>query len=194
MGMWSYPYPGCRCVSDMHVYRPAEDSYLLAKYVAELVEGDVLDMGTGSGIQAVTAAGKPSVRSVVAVDINPHALVAARKMASDYEVGDMISIVESDLFSNINSSFDWIIFNTPYLPSEGEADELSWAGGPTGSEVIKRFLKDAPRFLNPNGSILMLYSSLTNIVEDDFTKYNFEVLEEKSLFFEKLICVRLSPS
>ena len=56
------------------VYRPAEDSHLLSKHVNRLVHGEVLDMGTGSGIQAITAALKQEVESVVAVDINPKAL------------------------------------------------------------------------------------------------------------------------
>ncbi|MBE0633024.1 methyltransferase, partial [Candidatus Bathyarchaeota archaeon] len=37
------------------VYKPGEDSYLLQRYVEKLVGGTVLDMGTGSGIQAVSA-------------------------------------------------------------------------------------------------------------------------------------------
>ncbi len=63
------------------VYRPAEDSYLLAKHVESTVSGNVLDMGTGSGIQAVTAAMKPEVESVLAVDINPEALREAERRA-----------------------------------------------------------------------------------------------------------------
>ena len=40
------------------VYLPREDSYLLKKWVEKLVSGDVLDMGTCTGIQAFTAASK----------------------------------------------------------------------------------------------------------------------------------------
>ena len=58
------------------VYKPGEDSYLLQRHVERLVFGNVLDMGTGSGIQAVTAAIKQEVSKVLAVDINPVALIA----------------------------------------------------------------------------------------------------------------------
>ena len=47
---------------------------LLLRHVEELVEGLVLDMGTGSGIQAVAAASKPEVSRVVAVDIDTDAI------------------------------------------------------------------------------------------------------------------------
>ena len=53
-----------------NIYQPAEDSYLLQKYVDKLSLGRVLDIGTGTGIQALTAIKNPNVREVVAVDIN----------------------------------------------------------------------------------------------------------------------------
>jgi release factor glutamine methyltransferase len=178
----------------MEVYRPAEDSYLLAKYVEKLVHGRVLDMGTGSGIQAVTAARKTEVNHVTAVDLNPNALNAAKKMALEEGVSEKIEFLLSDLYENVSCCFDWILFNTPYLPSEGDVDELSWAGGPKGSEMIKRFLNESCSFLSEEGSILMIYSSLSSMEKEDFDGYEYTILEEKSLFFEKLYCVRLNPS
>ena len=83
------------------VYRTAEDSYLLAKHVGLLVSGNVLDMGTGSGIQAVTAALKHEVASVLAVDINPEALRVAEKRAYDAGVFRKISLLLSDLFDEV---------------------------------------------------------------------------------------------
>jgi len=170
------------------VYRPAEDSYLLAKYVESLVSGTVLDMGTGSGIQAVTAAMKPAVESVLAVDINPAALKEAEKRADDRGVSKKLSFLRSDLFHEIKGRYDWIIFNAPYLPSEGDADEHAWAGG---AGLIERFLTKARDHLEPGGSILLIYSSLS---KPDLNGYKFELLEEIGLFFEKLYCVRLSPT
>ena len=61
-------------MNDMDIYQPAEDSYLLQKFVRRFATGRVIDMGTGSGIQALTAIEVPSVREVVAVDINPKAV------------------------------------------------------------------------------------------------------------------------
>ena len=74
------------------VYEPREDSLLLEKYVRRFASGNVLDMGTGSGIQARAAAEKAT--SVIAVDINPDAIDECRK-----EDCKRISFVRSDLFS-----------------------------------------------------------------------------------------------
>jgi release factor glutamine methyltransferase len=176
------------------VYKPGEDSYLLQKYVENLVSGFVLDMGTGSGIQAVSAALKKEVNQVLAVDINPAALIAAEKRAITNNVVEKIDFRLSDLFSVVDECFDWIIFNTPYLSSEGGADEASWAGGESGGEVIQRFLREAKNHLLGNGSILMIYSSHSGISDKDFNGYCFEMFEEMGLFFEKIYCVRLNPS
>jgi release factor glutamine methyltransferase len=170
------------------VYRPAEDSYLLATYVESLVSGNVLDLGTGSGIQAVTAALKPEVESVLAVDINPEALRESEKRVIDAGVSGKVSFLLSDLFDEVNGRYDWIIFNSPYLPSDGEADEHAWAGG---AELIERFLGGARDHLEPGGSILLIYSDLS---EPDISGYKLDLLEEMGLFFEKLYCVRLSPT
>lgn len=176
------------------VYNPGEDSYLLQRWVEKFVTGSVLDMGTGSGIQAVTAASKKEVTHVLAVDINPAALIAAEKRAHINNVQAKIDFLHSDLFENVKGMYDWILFNTPYLPSEGDADEASWAGGETGGEIIRRFLGEAPDFLEDGGSVLMIYSSLSGLTDADFNNYCFTLLEEIGLFFEKIYCVKLSPS
>ena len=43
----------------MDIYQPAEDSYLINQFVKQYAIGRVLDMGTGSGIQALTAIKSP---------------------------------------------------------------------------------------------------------------------------------------
>ena len=177
-----------------HVYRPGEDSYLLARHVRRLVHGEVLDMGTGSGIQAVEAAAKQEVSRVVAVDVNPAAVEAARRRAESAGVAGKMEFVKSDLFENVEGVYDWIVFNPPYLPGEGEADEALWAGGETGAETARRFLLDARGHLKKSGSILMVYSDHTGLTAADVIGYELEKLDEKSLFFETLFCVALTPS
>ena len=94
-------------------YEPREDSELLAKYVKKFAFGNVLDMGTGSGIQAITAAKKKSVKSVVAADIQEEVIENNKNNIKNKK----IKFIVSDLFSNIkNKKFDTIIFNPPYLP------------------------------------------------------------------------------
>jgi len=92
------------------IYEPNDDSYLLKEFVLKHARGKVLDMGTGSGIQAEAALEK--TQDVLAADINNEAAEFCKKKG--------INAVQSDLFENINHKFDLIIFNPPYLPEERE--------------------------------------------------------------------------
>jgi release factor glutamine methyltransferase len=177
------------CAED--VYRPRDDSYLLAKWVKKLVSGNVLDMGTGSGFQAVIAARKPNVNHVLAVDINLNALNEAKKRVRKNNLEGKISVKKSNLFENISEKFNWIIFNPPYLSAETsiEINEKSWAGGKIGSELISRFLNEAKHYLIENGSILLIYSSLTSLNNEYSTDYEVKLLERRQIFFEDLYCV-----
>ncbi|MEK6891745.1 MAG: 50S ribosomal protein L11 methyltransferase, partial [Nanoarchaeota archaeon] len=60
-------------------YDPQEDSILLEKWVRQYAKGKVLDIGTGSGIQAIAAALNPGVKSVLAADIQKRVIDYCRK-------------------------------------------------------------------------------------------------------------------
>jgi HemK-related putative methylase len=177
------------------VYRPAEDSMLLLRHARSRISGSVLDMGTGSGVLATAVASDRRVKRVVAVDIDRNAVEVARRRAEDSGVSGRIEFLVGDLFEGLDGErFDWILFNPPYLPSDGAADEGSWSGGETGREVVMRFLGGAREHLNPSGAILMVHSSQTGLeLEEVERDYVVEVLEEMPLFFERLYCLLLRP-
>jgi release factor glutamine methyltransferase len=143
------------------VYAPAEDTWLLLRAAGkECHDGErVLEIGCGSGIISASLSGRASV---LATDINPHAVRAARDRG--------IEVVRTDLAAGICGRFDLILFNPPYLPTMPEErldDWLEYAldGGPDGRRVISRFLSGAGRLLAPGGRVLLLVSSLTGISE-----------------------------
>lgn len=176
------------------VYVPDEDSFLLAENLNIPKGAKVLDVGTGTGILALTAAKMAS--SVVGVDVNPKAVELAKKNAKENGIKN-VRFLERDLFSAIGKEekFDVIIFNPPYLPVE-EYDPLgkAWSGGRGGMVVIRRFLVEAPAHLAENGIILLLLSSLNDF--DEVKKIlgqkgmTCEVVAEKKFFFEALMVVR----
>ncbi len=66
----------------------------------------VLEIGTGSGY---IAAALKEVADVIATDINPHAVCAAKQKG--------VEVVRTDLADGLRGPFDLVIFNPPYLPT-----------------------------------------------------------------------------
>lgn len=168
------------------IYEPREDSFLLNKYVRRFVIGKVLDMGTGSGIQAMTASEKTD--DVLAVDANPECVAYVQKKD--------VHAVQSNLFSCVEGTFDWIIFNPPYLPEDSDEPEdlkLATTGGKNGDEILLQFLHDANKHLTAEGKILVVVSSLTGDPEKIFHGYRYECLETEALFMETISVYLLSP-
>src|SRR3989344_7420960 len=132
------------------IYEPREDSELLARYVKKYAFGNVLDMGTGSAIQALAAAKKKIVKSVVASDIQEYVI----NYNKDNIKNKKIKFIVSDLFLNIkDKKFNTIIFNPPYLPEDIQLKDLTVDGGKKGYEIIERFLNEVSDYLKPNGMV-----------------------------------------
>jgi len=177
------------------IYPPREDSLLLQKWVRKLAQGSVLDMGTGSGIQAETASFCTRVKSVLAVDVDPEVIAHCKRNVA----GKKIRCAQSDLFNKIpKSQFTTIIFNPPYLPQELQERDIALEGGKHGYETTVRFLEQANHFLKTDGQILLLFSSLTNKkrVEDAIAQqlFVFKELERLHIFFEDLYVYHITKS
>ena len=179
------------------VYEPAEDTLLIAENLSVDENDVVLDMGTGCGILGILAAKK--AEKVVATDLNPHAIGCAKMNAKLNKVADKMDIRLGDLFQPVkqNERFSVILFNAPYLPSNPDEEKTwigrSWAGGPMGRQLIDRFTSEAPQYLNKNGRILLVQSSLSNVNETmqklRETRQKARILAEKKVMFEKIVLI-----
>jgi len=124
-----------------------------------------LDMCTGSGCLAILLAHAYPGADVDAVDISSAALAVAQRNVSDYALADRINLIRSDLFANLaEKTYDLIISNPPYvtamameeLPNEYRHEPaLALAGGDDGLEAVRGIIKEAPRFLNPGGTLVV---------------------------------------
>jgi release factor glutamine methyltransferase len=180
------------------VYKPAEDTFLLAENLVAR-EGDVvLDVGTGCGILGILAAKK--ARRVVAVDVNPYAVQCARINAETNHVAEKMDIRQGDLFEPLKKDerFDVILVNPPYLPSEAgdqeEWIERAWSGGTTGRNFIDRFISEAPKHLKKDGRILLAQSSLSVIGETvrrlEEAGFRVSIVAERKVAFERIVLIR----
>jgi len=181
-----------------NVYEPAEDSFLFADNLAINKDQSVLDLGTGSGILAVSAAKKAA--HVVAVDLSPYAIRCAKDNAKLNHVDGKVAFLQSDLFSAFYEGvrFDVVLFNAPYLPSEVGEDASwigrAWAGGANGRAIVDRFIAQVPAYLNSEGRVLLMQSTLTGVDETikAFTNHDLRatvVATQQLPFFETLTLI-----
>ncbi|MGW8376407.1 methyltransferase [Streptomyces sp. ODS28] len=125
--------------------------------LAEVEEHDrVLDMGTGSGVNAVLAAG--TAREVLAVDINPGALAAARGNAELNGVADRVEVRHSDVFSAVDGAFDLIVFDPPFRWFRPR-DMLESATTDEDYRALTAFFRSARAHLSPRGRMLVSFGT-----------------------------------
>lgn len=143
----------------------------------------VLDMCTGSGCLAILLAHAYPEADVDAVDISSEALAVAQRNVSDYGLADRVNLIRSDLFANLpEKSYNLIISNPPYvtatamaqLPAEYRHEpELALAGGDDGLDPLRTLLKDAPRFLDLEGTLVVEVGHNRTATEAAFPRLPF---------------------
>lgn len=171
------------------IYEPSDDSYLLEETLKKYLRNKsknikILDMGSGSGIQAISCKNLGFV-NILTSDINLESLKHLKSLG--------LKTIKSNLFSNIKGKFNLIIFNPPYLPedkNEPRDSRINTTAGKKGYEIIIRFLKQTRSHLTKKAQIILLFSSLSKpeIILDEAQKlnYNYKLLNKKKLFFEEL--------
>ncbi len=121
------------------------------------------DVGTGSGCIAVSLAASIPDLHVLAIDISIEALQVARQNAFHHNVATRIDFLRNDLLAGVDSHFDLICANLPYIPSSDlqqlavfrHEPSLALDGGPDGLALIRHLLAQAPERLLPGGLLLM---------------------------------------
>ena len=133
----------------------------------ETSELRILDMGCGSGVLGLTLFHKLADQEpeVVLSDISTEALSLAQENARRQGApNDRITLLESDLFDQISGEFDFIAANLPYIPNRENTElsrevlqdpELALYGGEEGTEIILKFLSEAPHYLRNGGKIAL---------------------------------------
>ncbi|MBE6519181.1 MAG: methyltransferase domain-containing protein [Thermoplasmata archaeon] len=184
--------PEIRILSDPDVYPPSDDSILFIQSLNVRKGEKVLEIGCGSGVVSIHCAKNGCI--VTSGDINPKAVKLTKRNAG--ENGVHITVVETDVYSNIEGRFDTILFNLPYLPvDEDGLLARSWSGGPDGLGPFPDLLDGSSDHLNPEGRIVVVISSLmdTQALWDLLDDYDVESIGELKLFFEKLAVLEIRP-
>lgn len=155
---------------DQRVLIPRPETELLVEqalaYLAEktIERPRVLDIGTGSGVLAVTLAAELPLASVVATDIiSTDALGVALPNARSHRVDDRIEFVQCPFADEVEGRFDIVVCNPPYVlssfldgpeaqPELGFEPRTALDGGADGMDVYRPLLARLPGLLKPGGA------------------------------------------
>jgi carbamoyltransferase len=135
------------------VYPPGSDSTLLAEVVPARDGESVLDLCTGSGIQALGVA--PRAAGVVAVDSGARAAALARINAA-LNGAVNVAVRRGDLFAPVRGErFDLLLANPPFVPGPQRGPAYH-SGGPLGDRVLRRVVADLGDHLRAGGRALIV--------------------------------------
>jgi release factor glutamine methyltransferase len=176
---------------------PRPDTECLVELVLRHLKGredealSLLDLGTGTGILAISLlANMPNARAV-ATDISSGALAMCSKNADANGVSARLTCVQSNWFEAIEGRYDVIVSNPPYIPTavfsslSPEVREFDPAraldGGADGLDAYRAFAEGAAGHLAENGFVaLEIGHDQRALVSRIFEDSGFTLLEAMS--------------
>lgn len=167
--------------------------------IAELIEeefspwleaenvNNILDLCTGSGCIAISAALTFPDADVDAIDLSDDALAVAKINVERFGLEEKVRLIKSDVFSNLKSErYDIIVCNPPYvseeeyhaLPAEYKHEpEVSLLTEDDGLEIIKRVLRGAYNHLTAHGILIVEVGFTQEKLENAFPEIPFTWLQ-----------------
>ena len=153
------------CDSRALVPRPeTEELVELLKSEIRSLESEILDVGTGSGVIALTLATEFPEAKISGIDISEDALALARENAARLDLSDRVRFFKSDLLENVDGIFDLIVANLPYIAAQDRHTlsrevlhdpEVALFAGGQGDELARVLIDQAPARLRPGGRLAL---------------------------------------
>jgi methylase of polypeptide subunit release factors len=133
------------------------------------MEKNVLDLGSGTGIQGVIM-GLYGAKHVTFSDVSDLCYANTKENAAKYGLEDKSEVYRGDLFEKIKWKYDAIVFNHPFffddsIDNVADMDNVELAMLDRG-KIIHRFLEEAKVFLETDGTIVMPYYHVAGEVND----------------------------
>jgi release factor glutamine methyltransferase len=137
---------------------------LIADCGLRIADSRILDVGTGSGVIALSLAAKFSDAELVAADISDDALALAQANAARLNLSDRVRFVKSNLLENVEGTFDLIVANLPYIAIQQRHTlsrevlhdpAVALFASERGDELVLQLIGQAPSRLRPGGLLAL---------------------------------------
>ena len=127
-------------------------------------KSEILDIGTGSGVIALSLAAEFPEARILAVDISDDALAFAQENAARLNLADRVRFLKSNLLENVEGTFDLVVANLPYVSTQERHTlsrevlhdpEVAVFASTRGDELVRELIAQAPSRLRPGGMLAL---------------------------------------
>jgi release factor glutamine methyltransferase len=158
---------GLTFLCDKRAMVPRPETEQLVELVEARIENResrIMDVGTGSGVIAISLAAKFPEAKILAVDISDDALALAQENAAMLNLKDRVQFLKSRLLENVEGAFDLIVANLPYISTQDRRTlsrevlhdpEVALFAGKRGDELVRELIDQAPARLHPGGLLAL---------------------------------------
>lgn len=172
---------------------PRQDTEISVETLLKIIKNNkinnMLEIGCGTGIVSISVDLETKV-DVTAVDISQKAIENTK--INKEKIGSTITVLKSDLFSNIKNKFDIIYSNPPYIKSDEieklqvevrkHEPRLALDGGEDGLHFYRKIIEKAPEYLNNRGYLVFEigHDEAKDICALMVDKFDVEVIKDLS--------------
>ena len=153
------------CDNRALVPRPETEQFVeLVESRIENRASKIVDVGTGSGVIALSLAKKFPDAQIVAIDVSEDALALARENAIRLGLSGRLQLRKSNLLENLDERFDLIVANLPYIATQDRHTlsrevlhdpEVALFAGARADELLRELIEQAPARLRPGGLLAL---------------------------------------
>jgi release factor glutamine methyltransferase len=158
---------GLTFLCDRRAMVPRPETEELVEFLKSEIQdpkSGIVDVGTGSGVIALSFAVEFPEARILAVDVSDDALALAQENAARLNLSDRVQFLKSRLLENIEGAFDLIVANLPYISTQDRHTlsrevlrdpEVALFAGARGDELVRELIDQAPLRLRPGGMLAL---------------------------------------
>jgi release factor glutamine methyltransferase len=158
---------GLTFICDRRAMVPRPETEELVEFLKSEIrnpKSEILDVGTGSGVIALSLAANFPDAEILAVDISDDALTLAQENAARVKLADRVRFLKSNLLENVEGCFDVIVANLPYISMQDRESlsrevlhdpEVALFASAQGDELVRELIAQAPSRLCLGGMLAL---------------------------------------
>jgi methylase of polypeptide subunit release factors len=158
------------------------DKYL-KRYEGE--KNNAIEIGVGSGVLSFQLI-QNGFKNIFATDTNKNAIIGVSQECERLGFEDEITLNHGDLFDNCDVKADLIVFNPPWLLAKHKLEEGIDKAIYYEEELFPRFFEQAQKHLTSEGKIVLIFSNLAEVVDEQSTHPIIEELQKNNRYRKEL--------